>query len=87
MTTPGTGCELHAQISEKESDTPHATLGHQDQAERLATRLAVPGTFVQPFALRALAVIRRDRVLLDQATARFNDLDLEWHAKQTRLDP
>ena len=23
MTTPGTGCELHAQISEKESDTPH----------------------------------------------------------------
>lgn len=65
----------------------HATLGHQDQVERLATRLAVPGTFVQPFALRALAVIRRDRVLLDQATARFNDLDLEWHAQQTRLDP
>ena len=24
MTTPGTGCELHAQISEKDSDTPHS---------------------------------------------------------------
>jgi len=23
MTTPGPGCELHAQISEKDSDTPH----------------------------------------------------------------
>lgn len=27
MTTPGTGCELHAQISEKDSDTPHITTG------------------------------------------------------------
>jgi hypothetical protein len=24
MTTPGTGCELHAQISEKDSDTPQS---------------------------------------------------------------
>ena len=28
MTTPGTGCELHAQISEKDSDTRHAEQIH-----------------------------------------------------------
>ena len=29
MTTPGTGCELHAQISEKDSDTPQVRKGSQ----------------------------------------------------------
>jgi DNA-binding SARP family transcriptional activator len=62
----------------------HVTLGHRDQVERDATRLALPGTFVEPFALRALGIVRDDRALLDRATARFSELALEWHAQQTR---
>jgi len=65
----------------------HALLGHRDQVERVATRLALPGTFVEPFALRALGIVRGDRALLDRATARFSELALEWHAQQTRPAP
>jgi len=62
----------------------HATLGHRDQVERVAPRLALPGTLVEPFALRALGIVRDDHALLDRATARFSELALEWHAQQTR---
>jgi hypothetical protein len=65
----------------------HATLGHRDQVERVAPPLVSPGTFVEPFALRALGIVRRDRALLDRATARFNELGLEWHAREMRAGP
>jgi DNA-binding SARP family transcriptional activator len=65
----------------------HAMLGHRDDVERVATRLALPGTFVEPFALRALGIVRRDRALLDRATARFSELALEWHAQLTPPGP
>ena len=63
----------------------HAMLGHADHVERAATRLISPGTFVEPFALRALGVVRHDADLLTRAAARFHELALEWHARQTLL--
>lgn len=65
----------------------HALLGHRDQVESVATRFALPGTFVEPFGLRALGTVRSDSALLDRATARFSELALEWHAQQTRPGP
>ena len=63
----------------------HATLGHADHVERMAPRLVSPGTFAEPFALRALGIVRRDPALVDRAAARFQELDLEWHRRQTLL--
>lgn len=63
----------------------HATLGHADQVERMAPRLVSPGTFAEPFALRALGLVRRDPALVDRAAARFQELELEWHRRQTLL--
>jgi DNA-binding SARP family transcriptional activator len=63
----------------------HAMLGHADHVERAAARLISPGTFVEPFASRALGVVRHDADLLARAAARFHELALEWHAGQTLL--
>jgi len=38
---------------------------------------------VEPFALRALGVARRDDELLARADERFAALGLEWHRAQT----
>ncbi len=59
MTTPGTGCELHAQISEKDSDTRHvATDGRLDRlgggVGRDLGELGQPGAFLRRAALLAL---------------------------------
>jgi hypothetical protein len=40
-------------------------------------------TFIEPFALRALGIVRRDDDLLRQADERFAELGLDWHAAQT----
>ena len=37
-----------------------------------------------PFALRALGVARADSKLLNEATARFEAMGLEWDAGETR---
>ena len=63
----------------------HATLGYADHVERLAARLVSPGTFAEPFASRALGIVRRDPALVDRAAARFHRLELEWHSRQTLL--
>jgi hypothetical protein len=60
-----------------------ATLGHRDEVERTAPRLLSPGTFAEPFALRALGAVRGDSRLVDQAVSRFDELGLDWHAAQT----
>ena len=39
-------------------------------------------TYVQPFALRALAVARADERLLEEATARFYAIGLGWRADE-----
>lgn len=41
-------------------------------------------TYLQPFALRALGIIREDEGLVQRAVERFEAMDLGWHAAQTR---
>ena len=53
--------------------------------EEEAPRFAARDTYLEPFALRALAIVREDEELLDRAQARFAALGLEWHAAQTPL--
>jgi hypothetical protein len=43
-----------------------------------------PGTYLEPFALRALGFARGDAALLTDAAARFEAMGLEWHVGETR---
>jgi DNA-binding SARP family transcriptional activator len=61
-----------------------AALGDRARAEELASRVLRPGTFVEPFAQRALGVVRGDDGLIARAASRFDDLGLDWHATDTR---
>jgi class 3 adenylate cyclase len=56
----------------------------RESLEREAPPYLRPGTYVEPFALRALGVVREDEELIRQAAARFDAMRLEWHAGQTR---
>jgi hypothetical protein len=60
-------------------------LGDRDRIEDEAPKWLRPGTYTEPFALRALGVARNDRSLIRQALARFEALELAWHAEQTKL--
>ena len=44
----------------------------------------VPGTYLEPFHLRALGVVREDERLIERAADGFERLGLAWHAEQTR---
>jgi hypothetical protein len=57
-------------------------LGRNDLIEAEAPDLLQPGTTVEPFALRALGISRRDDELLARADERFAALGLEWHRGQ-----
>jgi hypothetical protein len=59
-------------------------LGDRERIEAEAPKWLQTGTFAEPFALRALGIARGDRVLLQQALARFEAMELSWHAEQTR---
>jgi class 3 adenylate cyclase len=59
-------------------------LGERERVEDAAPPLMQPGTYLEPFALRGLGAVRRDRSLVEQAAARFDALGLEWHAARTR---
>jgi hypothetical protein len=61
-----------------------AILGHSDRVEAESPRLLAPGTYPEPFALRALGLVRGDGSLMLQAIDRFQRLGLGWHAAQTR---
>jgi class 3 adenylate cyclase len=61
-----------------------AALQDRERVEAEAALLLLPGTYFEPFALRALGVVREDVELLEQAAARFEAMDLGWHARQTR---
>jgi class 3 adenylate cyclase len=52
--------------------------------ERDAPSFLRPGIYLQPFALRALGVVRDDELLIEQAVDRFAAMGLEWHAEQSR---
>src|SRR5262249_11953194 len=61
----------------------YAALGLRDRIE--ATVPFVQGSrYLEPFALRARGIVRRDPALVSQAAARFDALGLAWHAEQTR---
>ena len=61
-----------------------AALGRRETLERDTPPLMRPGTYLEPFALRALGVVREDDGLAEQAVERFEAMDLDWHAAQTR---
>jgi hypothetical protein len=60
-------------------------LGRRAQIEDEAPQFLRPGTYLEPFALRALGVAQEDPALVQQALARFEQLGLEWHAAQTHM--
>ncbi len=61
-----------------------AALHDRQRLEDEAPQLLRLGTYLEPFALRALALVREDGELLEQAIARFQALDLLAHAERTR---
>jgi class 3 adenylate cyclase len=61
-----------------------AALGRRERVESEAPELLRPETYLEPFALRALGVVRDDERMLEEAAARFEAMDLHWHAVQTR---
>jgi tetratricopeptide (TPR) repeat protein len=60
-----------------------AALGNRERVEQEASAHLREGTYLEPFALRALGIVRGDEGLLSQATERFRALGLDWHARQT----
>ena len=61
-----------------------AALGHAERLEAEAEPLLRPGTCLEPYALRALGVVRGDEQLLAQALERFERLGLTAAAEETR---
>jgi len=61
-----------------------AALGRREALERDAPLLLRPGTYLEPYALRALALVREDDALLEQAADSFEAMSLTWHAARTR---
>jgi class 3 adenylate cyclase len=57
-----------------------AALGDRDRIEAEAPKWLHPGTFAEPFALRALGIARSDQALLDQALKRFEAMGIPGHA-------
>jgi tetratricopeptide (TPR) repeat protein len=43
-----------------------------------------PSRYLEPFALRALGVVREHETLIARSLAAFEELELAWHAEQTR---
>jgi hypothetical protein len=62
-----------------------AALAEQDRVEAEAVPELRPGTYLEPFAQRALGRVREDEELVRQALASFETLGLDWHVEQTRL--
>jgi hypothetical protein len=61
-----------------------AALKERSLVERDAPPLLRPGIYLQPFALRALGLVREDEALIEQAVDRFEAIGLTWHAEQSR---
>ncbi|MFL5921029.1 MAG: hypothetical protein ACJ743_06965 [Gaiellaceae bacterium] len=54
------------------------------RTEAEAEPLLKPNTYLEPFALRALGLVREDERLVERAIARFEAMGLDWYARQTR---
>jgi hypothetical protein len=61
-----------------------AALKERSLVERDAPPLLRPGTYLEPFALRALGAVRDDELLIEQAADRFDAMGLTWHAEKSR---
>ena len=61
-----------------------AVLGDRGRVEADAPKWIRPDSYVAPFAIRALGVVRKDPDLLTESLARFNAMGLLWHAQETR---
>jgi class 3 adenylate cyclase/tetratricopeptide (TPR) repeat protein len=59
-------------------------LERRAEIEKEAPAILKPGTYLEPFALRALGFARKDDELLAQAIQRFEAMGLDWHAAETR---
>jgi class 3 adenylate cyclase/tetratricopeptide (TPR) repeat protein len=60
-----------------------AALRDRRRVEEDAPPLIQAGTYIEPFALRALGLVRADEALVDEARERLRAMGLEWHAEQT----
>ena len=60
-----------------------AALRKREYLEETAPRYVSSGTLFEPFALRALGIVRDDDELIARADERFRALKLDWHAAQT----
>jgi hypothetical protein len=60
-----------------------AAIGDRERVEEEAGAHLRPGTYLHPFALRALGLVREDEELVRQAQASFEALGLGWHASST----
>jgi class 3 adenylate cyclase len=60
-----------------------AALRRRDQLEAEAPALLSPGTYLEPFVLRALGIVRQDPELIGKAQRRFRGMGLDWHAAET----
>jgi class 3 adenylate cyclase len=58
-------------------------LGARERIESVAPQWLDAQTYVQPFALRALGVVRADDHLLREAANRFRTIGLDWRADET----
>ena len=59
------------------------TLRDHQAIEKVAPRWLRPGTYAEPFAIRALGFARGDGQLLDEASSRFETIGLGWRAEET----
>ena len=61
-----------------------AALRDREKIEVEALPLLGSNTYLEPFALRALGIVREDKSLIEQAAGSFDAMKLPWHAAQTR---
>jgi class 3 adenylate cyclase len=61
-----------------------AALREQSLVERDAPAFLRPGIYLEPFAMRALGLVRDDEALIAKAVDRFEAVGLTWHAEQSR---
>ena len=59
-------------------------LRDRERTEEQAQPFLRPGTYLEPFALRALGLVREDEELIEEALQRFAALGLDWYADETR---
>jgi class 3 adenylate cyclase len=61
-----------------------AALGDRDRVEEEAALFLAEESYTQPFALRALGIVRGRPGLIEEALAHFEAIGLEWQAAETR---